>query len=164
MIVQQKQRNSRVWPGMVFALIALNFGVVAVTVTAARSAHASFAVEPHYDRKALHWDDFVRAQEQQRRLGWSVVVDCVEGGALRVRVLDRQQVPITGAQVDIEAFHHARAGQRLRTSLIESARHDYEGTLDIGAAGLWQFSINVRHGADTFTTEVTRAIEGGGRP
>lgn len=158
MIARPPPRTSRLWPGMVFALIALNFGVVAVTVYASRAAGSSFAVEPRYDQKALHWDEYVSRRAIERQLGWSVILDSVDAGRVRVRVLDRDGNPITGARVEIEAFHHARAGRRLTATLAESAQSGYEGALAVDTAGLWQFSITVRRAGDTFTTDITRAI------
>ncbi len=156
------RKKTRLWPGMIFALIGLNFCVVGLTVVAARARHSSFAVEADYDRKALHWEDTARQRTHNAELGWTVRVDRVEGGRLAVAILDKSGAAISGASVNVEAFHHARAGTRIETLLGETP-NGYEGAVAIDLPGLWELRFTVRHGTDTFTAALTRAMTGGAR-
>jgi nitrogen fixation protein FixH len=152
----------RLWPGMVFGLIGLNFCVVAATVYAAHARRSAFAIETDYDRKALRWDDAARQLRTNAQLGWSVRVDSVEGGRLRISLLDRDGHGLDGADVRAEVFHHARAGDRVVAALAHEAGGRYAAGVRIATPGLWELRFEVRRGADVFTATVTRAVMGGG--
>ncbi len=152
-------KRVKLWPGMVFGLIGLNFCIVAATVYSARAHHASFSVESDYDRKALHWEDSARQLQRNAALGWSLRIDAAESGQLGVSLLDRDGNKIDGAAIAVEAFHHARAGNRITASLSPTAS-GYAAVIDATKPGLWQFNFIVHHGPDTFTSAVTRAIGG----
>jgi nitrogen fixation protein FixH len=161
-IMEERQKRSRLWPGMIFGLIGLNFFVVGVTVYAASARRASFAVEPDYDRKALHWEESTRQAARNAELGWNISVERIGDGKLAVGLLDKAGKVIKGAGIEVEAFHHARAGKRLSVSLSQAADGNYEGDLAVDIPGLWDFRFTVRHEKETFTATLTRAIMGAG--
>lgn len=144
------------WPGMVFALLGLNVGVVAATIFAANSRKATFAVEPNYDTRALNWD---RARDEARRgleLGWTVVPEPRPGSVL-VTVLGPDGTPLTGAEVVVTAFHHARAGGR-RSARCTPDGDAYACPLTLAPPGLWQITVDVTKDQSSYSTTITRAV------
>ncbi len=108
-------KRPRLWPGLIFALLAANAAIVGITLFFVHS-DKSFAVEPEYYQKALHWDAAAKEQARSRDLGWRLEVDPGAVGAagrhVRVTIRDRQGKPIEGATVKVTAFSALRAADR----------------------------------------------------
>ncbi|MBX3378300.1 MAG: FixH family protein [Phycisphaeraceae bacterium] len=153
-----KSASKRLWPGMIFALLGLNVCVVAFTVVASRAHSSSFSVERDYDRKALHWEETARQRERNSELGWVLELERAGGGAMAVRLRDRDGRAVEGARVEFEAFHHARARERIAGELRGSPEGVYIGEARIDRAGLWEFRFIVRRGDQVFTQDMTRAM------
>jgi nitrogen fixation protein FixH len=152
----------RVWPGMVFGLIGLNFGVVAVTFYLAHS-DPSFAVEPDYDRKALAWDETSRLAARSAALGWTATLevpppDAAGDRPFTVRLTDRAAAPVDGATVQIEAFASARASERRRINLRRVEPGLYEGALGRAAGGLWEFRITATRDTERFEASLEEHV------
>jgi len=148
----------RLWPGMVFVLIGLNFCIVGFTVYAAGRHRSSHAIEPDYDRKALNWNETARQIAHNAELGWTIRVDSVDAGIITATLLDRRGEAIHGADIAVEGFHHARRGDVLHSTLAASSAGGYRAELAVHAAGLWEFRFTVRHGGEVFTSAITRII------
>lgn len=151
----------RLWPGMIFALIGLNFCIVGVTIYAAGRRGSSHAIEPDYDRKALNWNQAARQVAHNTELGWTLRLDSIEAGIISATLLDRQGQPITGANIAVEAFHHAHAGDKLHATLTSASANNYRAGLAVNQAGLWEFRFTVRHQGEVFTSTLTRIITEG---
>ncbi len=148
----------KIWPGLVFVLIGINFCVVGVTVYAANFRHASFSVEPDYDGRALHWDDTARQARHNADLGWVIRVDSTDRGNLAVSLIDKQGQPLDAASIHVEAFHHAHARNKTTVTLAAAESGQYGGPAAINIPGLWEFRFTVRRGPETFTHSLTRLI------
>jgi len=154
-------RTIRLWPGLVFVLLGLNISIVCVTIYAAHIRPASFAVESEYDRKALNWDETVRQRRHDADLGWTVGIVSTADGKLQVALSDKQNRPIDGASVEVEAFHHARAGAKVVVTCSASlaGSGQYIASMPIETPGLWEFRFTVKCGAEVYTHATTRLIE-----
>jgi nitrogen fixation protein FixH len=157
-----KTRRFRLFPGIIFALLGLNMCIVGATVFAAHAHRSSLAIESEYDRKALHWDETVRQLGINSKLGWSLRIISTDAGQLWVSLDDRDSKPLDGADVRVEAFHHAHANDRVNTTLTSVSPGEYAGKAQVAIPGLWDFRFTVHHGSDTFTSTVTRAVLGDG--
>ncbi len=122
----------------------------------------SFALEPNYYDKAVHWD---RSQAQARdsdALGLRLAVrqplaTSVAGEVdVEVSVLDRQNAPLQGAAVSLEAFPNAYAARIQQVSLHETAPGVYRARLGRGVPGLWELRFSVVKGTANFL-QVVRA-------
>jgi len=151
--------RTRLWPGMVFALIGLNFCVVGVTVYVAHFRHSSFAVESDYDRRALSWDEAARQLRRNTELGWTIGIESTDAGTLSVTFNDANGRPLEGATIGVEAFHHARAGTKITTKLVAIAPGRYSGKLGVDSPGLWEFRFEASRGPEVFTQALTRNVE-----
>jgi hypothetical protein len=121
----------------------------------------SFAVEPEYYQKALDWD---REREQQAsnarlgyRLGVQVEAQSAPGAAreLVLRLEDATGQPIHGANVEVTAFHNARAAEIVRAKLVEQAPGSYVQRLPLVRPGLWELRVVAKRAGIRFT-HVTR--------
>jgi nitrogen fixation protein FixH len=156
--------NGRAWPWLLAGLLVFGVGVnVGFLIVA--TGDPSFAVEEDYYGRALRWDETTREAARNAELGWSVEVDPAPSSRgpgftdLSLRVVDRDGAPVAGARVSLEAFHHARAGDKLRADLA-AAGDRYGTTLPMRRAGLWQLRVRVERGAETFTTVLDRELGG----
>lgn len=157
-------KRVRLWPGMIFGLIGLNIGVVAVTIYAATSDR-SFAVEPGYDVRALAWDEVAAQRRENARLGWSATVEpAADARTVLVRLTDAAGAPVRGAAVEMTAFASVRAADRTH-AWADPSEDDgpgaYRASIDLARPGLWEFRITARRGADVFTANVEVRVPAG---
>jgi nitrogen fixation protein FixH len=156
--------KGRAWPWLLAGLLVFGVGVnVGFLIVA--TGDPSFAVEEDYYGRALRWDDTTREAARNAELGWSVSVEPIPSPKgpgwtdLALSVVDREGTPVTGALVSLEAFHHARAADRLRVDLAPSGER-YAATLPMRRAGLWELRVRVEKGGTTFTTVLDRELGG----
>ena len=108
-----------------------------------------------YDEKALNWDEEKARMLKSQRLGWqaTVLVDSaadIRGNrAITLQLSDQDQQPITGAQVELTAFHRARVANKQQIELSEINDGVYAGQLQVNKGGNWQFDGSATRGDDT---------------
>jgi nitrogen fixation protein FixH len=150
-----KPRSGTYWPFVIVALLVGGAGAnIGLMVVATRDA--SFAVEPDYYRKALHWDEMMAQEARNQALGWTAAVAferLARPGEVEVtaRVNDRGGRPVEGARVAIETFHSARASHVLTATLAPGAAGQYSAALLLDRPGLWEVRLRVERGDETFT-------------
>ena len=124
-----------------------------------------FAVERDYYQKASDWDGALAQQAQNEKLGWQaeLTVSELPGGrlSLSVKLRDRAGAPIPDAHVSVEAFHNARAANRVALELSPGPT-GYAAVIPPQRAGLWEFRLSARAGSDRFTSVLRQQL--GGRP
>jgi nitrogen fixation protein FixH len=152
------------WPLLIVALLAGHVLAVLVMVYVA-TRDRSFAVEPDYYQKALHWDDVAAQQRENARLGWKPAIevagatDSLGQRAVSCRLSDRAGKPLEGAIIDVIAFAHVRASQWLSGVMEPQGGGVYETTLRLQRKGLWEFRLVVRRGSDTLTYTEQRQVQ-----
>lgn len=149
-------KKGALWPAAIVGLIGLNVSIVGVTVYLATS-DPSAVVEPGYYEKALAWNQTARLRDASVRLGWKAGIG-VTADRLTVRLSDSAGAPVAGAAVSVVAFADARAGDRQDLSLAEYSPGEYAGPMRVSRAGLWQFRIEARRGADTFVSTIEQDL------
>ncbi|HEX6986448.1 MAG TPA: FixH family protein, partial [Planctomycetaceae bacterium] len=150
-----------VWVGVVAGFLTLELVMCLVAATLA-AGDPSFAVVPGYHEQALHWDETVAARRASDALGWTADVTATEADALGRRSLtvtlrDRRGQAVSGAAVEAELFHHARAGEVRTVPFAEAAAGTYETTTEMRRDGLWELRLSARRGDDRFVR--ARSIE-----
>jgi nitrogen fixation protein FixH len=150
------------WPGLLIVLFGGHLLLMFVMAYLATS-DGSFAIEPDYYQKGLHWDETAAQLRENDRLGWSVEIELDDDVSVlghrtvRCVVSDKQGKPIDGAIVDLVAFHHAHGNDRTAVTLVPVGEGKYETTLRLAYKGLWEFRLVIHRGSDTFTcTQVKR--------
>lgn len=124
----------------------------------------SFAVEPDYYQKAVHWDDELAQRRHNAELGWratTALTAAADGGAeLRVRLTDSAGAPLAGATVRVEAFAIDRASQVATLTLAADTGSDagsdaggaYAARLSVARRGRWELRLEAVRGAERFTS------------
>lgn len=146
------------WPGMIFALLGINISIVGLTAFLALS-DSSFAIEPDYYRKAMQWDQTALQRERNSELGWTVESPPSPAGLpVVLRLRDRDGAAVSGAKVEVIAFHNAHAGDRLQTTLSEIEPGMYRSNEALIRTGQWQLRIVAQRGDELFTAEQAHAV------
>jgi nitrogen fixation protein FixH len=134
------------WPiGIVVILGATIVGNLLMMRVAANDP--SFAIEPDYYRKAVHFDEAMAQARRNRAIGWIVTpqVDPVASGratGVHVHVRDRLGMPVTGARLTLMARFNARANDTLTAALTEEGAGRYRTLLAVSVPGEWEFRID----------------------
>jgi len=158
------ERTGRVWvwPAIVVVLLVMQIVISGAAFVIATSDPA-FAVEEDYHDKALNWDDTVAAREASAALGWKAAVrvgeiDASGQRAVVVTLTDANAAPLAGAEVELIAFHHARAAEKLRAKLTPISGGIYAAKLAMPRDGWYEFRLVARRGESQFATIVKQNI------
>jgi len=148
---------------MVIAGLLLSSVVIQGTALIVALSDPSFAVEADYEWKARNWDRLRRQAQSSDALGWSFdlrTAPAPTAGEVQVRLtlLDREGVPVEGADVDVSAFHNARANQILTSRLPEVEEGIYGQTLPIRRSGVWEFRVEITRGKERFAGKVRKSV------
>ncbi len=161
------KRAFNLFPGIIFAFIALNMCIVGLTVYLAASDRSA-AIEPDYYRKAVAWDTIARQRQRNAALAWSVRIvtstDADGTAALSLTLVDAASTPITDAAIRLTAFPSARAADRMDLTLTESAPGVYTAPWHARRAGLWEFEVLAHARDETFTSHVSTNLDPVARP
>ena len=156
------------WPIIIIGMLVGHVILMLVMVYLAVSDR-SFAVEPNYYEKAMHWDETQAAQRASDALGWQAELKVAEtADTYKMRevqcvLCDNQRQPIQGAEVKLIAFSHARGRQRHAMRLDPGPYGQYHGQLRVDRAGFWEFRITATRDQDTFTeTQVVKVVPAAG--
>lgn len=148
----------RLWPGMIFALLALNVSVVSITAYIATSDRG-FRVDPSYAGGGA-----ARATSPAL-LGWRCELQIgtpaqgEHATPVRVQLSDRRGNPLDRCAVRVEAFHHGAPRRVLATGLAPShTPGTLEGALPLDQPGQWHLIITVRRGDDLMVQSFDRSV------
>lgn len=144
------------WPIGVATILACTVAANVVVMRIA-SDDPSFAVEPDYYRKAVHFDSTMAQERQNLSLGWGfdAAIDSIGTSGrtrLAVRLRDASQAPLTGARVAVMARFNARANDTLTALLTEEGPGVYAATLPITHSGEWEVRVDATHGSQRYST------------
>jgi len=115
----------------------------------------SFAIEPDYYDRALHWDDELAQRERNARLGWRAAptLDAASApGTVHVRLADAAGVPVRDATVRVSAFPIARSAQLAEATLSPLADGAYAAPFPVQRSGAWEVRVEAVRGEDRFTS------------
>ncbi len=147
------------FPGLIFVLLATNISIVSITALYAVS-DTSFAIEPDYYKQAVNWDQTVAQRERNRDLGWAAVMPTsISSQPVVLRLHDRAGQPVSGARVEMIAFHNAHSGNRLSTSLVEIDPGMYRSTESLVRSGSWEVRISATRAGETFTAVLAHIVQ-----
>lgn len=130
-------KNGTWFPFMLLGLLLVSVGANVYLIIRATN-DPSFAVEPEYYEKAVEWDRIQAERAASDRLGWAMDVDAGRD-ALRIELRDALGRPVEGAEVEVIAFHNARAADRIRAHLLPRGRGVYELERAFGRPGIWEY-------------------------
>ncbi|HEX2873403.1 MAG TPA: FixH family protein [Polyangiaceae bacterium] len=126
-----------------------------------------FALEPDYYAKAVKWDQAQARAAESAASGIRLEVlqplasDAFGQAELRLRVVDHEQKPLTGARVQVEAFPNAYAANVQHATLQEVTPGVYSCKLARASAGLWELRISIEEGSRHFSQALRQDISKG---
>ena len=139
-------------------MLAANVCIVAVTTYFAVS-DASFAIEPDYYKQAVNWDQTAAQRKANRDLGWiAAIAPSIFSQPIVLQLRDRDDQPVSGARVDMTAFHNAHSGNRLITTLVEIDPGMYRSNEALVRSGSWEVRLNAKRGDDLFTAILAHVV------
>lgn len=143
------------WPIGVVAILAATVGLN-IYIYRVANDDPSFAIEPNYYQKAVHWDSTMDQMRANQTLGWHVAPTLGQftpqsGARLQVTVTDAAGAVIQGATVRVAAFFNARANDVIDETLVRDSA-GYAVTLPVKYAGVWELQFDVQHGGQRFTS------------
>jgi hypothetical protein len=142
-------------------LILMVTGLLTMAHIAGDDPH--FAVEPAYYAKASNYDLELAQRAENDRLGWQAKLELAPAIAgnvgLSLELCDRKGQRIDGARVALTAFHNGFAGER-RELELRPDQGRYVGELGVARAGLWEFRLDVRAGAERLTAVIRKDVGG----
>jgi nitrogen fixation protein FixH len=164
-VPEQPGRKFWPWPGVIFLLLGGQMVVITMAVVLS-TRDPSFAIEPDYYQKSLHWDEQAAQIRANRALGWHVSLDIAPQDTpagrrpVTVIVTDTAGRPLDGAGVESILFHHAGGQDRMQASFQPEGAGRYSAKLLLRKAGIWEFRLTIRRGTDVFTTIEQREVAG----
>ena len=158
-MTRRRLGKEHVWPTIVIAALSANV-VLGIVLARVASSGASLTVEPDYYRKAVEWDSTLAQQRRNASLGWRLAPAMgarhgAEGGVLAFTIEDAAGLPVSGAEVRVEARQVAHADEPLVARLAPAEPGRYGGVVPMRRDGLWEFRVDAVRGSDRFT-EVVR--------
>jgi hypothetical protein len=154
-------KQGRHWIWIVVALLSGNALAVAALAVIATGDPSHHVIEDYY-QKALAWDEKMAQDRENHQLGWRIGLELAPrpGGDMLVqaRLIDRRGRPLSGARLELAAFHKARARWVLRSRLEEDRAGSYRAVLPIRRAGIWAFEFEVTHQGQRFTQTLEQEL------
>ncbi len=148
-----RSRTGLVWAFIPIGAFVVQAVVLAVTMSLASGAGLE-AVEPDYYERSLGWDEHAELVRNGRRLGWTLDIAVgdpagpLEHRTVHARLTDARGVLVDGARINLEAFPHAAAGERLSVAL-EPGESGHSAETAMRRAGLWEFRARITRGTDS---------------
>jgi hypothetical protein len=113
-----------------------------------------FSVEKDYYKKSSRFDLEQAQRGVNAELGFRLEPSLSVTGAsgkVALTLQDRDGLPVTGAQIEAEAFAVSRGRSIFRLRFAEGSPGSYTAELDNGRPGIWELRFTVRKDALNFT-------------
>lgn len=152
------------WFWIVFVTVILVGGLLAgASMLVVSWSHPSLTADDDYYQQAVAYDDYKAQEARNRELGWTLdleVARVVNAGVreteISLRVTDGEGRPLDHAEVNLEAFHLARAGDRFRSVLPMTAPGVYRAVMPLRRVGIWEFRFTILREGERFTARMER--------
>ncbi len=95
-------------------------------------------------KKGLNYNATLKAQEVQRRLGWQVGVDLIDGNTLTVSITDSSKVPLSGLDVRASVSRPLGDSQSTLVTFTEATSGHYVAAFQAPSAGRWKVDLTVQ--------------------
>ncbi|MBF0622218.1 MAG: FixH family protein [Magnetococcales bacterium] len=155
------------WPVAIILFFVVVFIANFALVYLAQSSWTGLTTENHYE-KGLAYNDVIAAQQAQNAMEWHVdlVVKPLEANRderLVIRILDRQDMPVTGVEVDGVLFRPVPSGYDKPLKLVEQDAGVYATDLKIDLAGNWDVKLAIHHSGGLYRFHRAITVKGHGK-
>lgn len=143
-------------------LLGLSFAGWSVMVSLATS-DPSFSVEPRYYQKAARFEEELTRRDASRQLGWHIEVTEFRRQAdgtlsLRARLTDKDDRPLAGVGVAVEAMANLRSSDVRSTSTSTDETGRVSLHLATGAPGLWELRFRAVRDSEEFSQVIRKDL------
>lgn len=157
------------WPTAIVLFFVVVVVVNVVFIRLSMTSWTGLVTEGAYD-KGLAYNRVLQAQQAQNALGWQVTLDDAElvsgqEGVLRLRVLDRQGVPVAGARAEGKLSRPVQQGMDQAFVFSEQEPGRYATRLRLPLPGVWDLKLLVVQGSGEYRLArrvQTRSVGSGG--
>jgi nitrogen fixation protein FixH len=152
-VLPENKKAALFWIGLVLVLLASQIAVGVISVILA-TRDPSFSVVPDYHAKALNWDQVVQIRQASSKLGWQATIDVssvpdrLGERSLIVHICDKSRDPMNNLQVNVTAYHHARASESVEGDMRFVGDGLYAIQLPMARDGTWEIEIHANGPAD----------------
>jgi hypothetical protein len=156
--VARKPRHWK-WPLIVIGLLLGHISIM-VTAVVLATTDKSFAVLPDYYQKAVNWDRSQAALRASEKLGWQVIlvpspeVDPTGHRTISLTLTDSANRPIANADVEVTAYHQARANEVIQTTFHTDSAGQASQVVTMRREGFYQINIIVHAETQRFVTAI----------
>ena len=150
-----------VWVSIIVVLLAIPCVFYGAMLVLVQVYPVTF--EPNYEQKAANWDQIRRQQQRSKQLGWKLDLQTIPSDQpyqveVTLGITDKQGQPVTGASVEIEAFHAAHASKTVRQNMKPTEKGTYQTNLPVRYSGMWEFQVTARYKNDLFLQTLQKNI------
>lgn len=131
------------------------------------SSAFSGAVAHDFQKDITQYNQYVTQLKQQAALGWRIMGGWVDSplegkpASFRLRVIDDEGMPVTGAKVTVQFLFAADKSKDTLITFPESEPGFYAQPVNLPTAGTWLLMINITHGKDVYEANgETKVITG----
>lgn len=151
----QETKSRFLWVGLVLGFLILQLCISAVAVVLATGNPSAGVVDDYY-QQGLSWDEMKAAQLKSDQLEW--MLDELTLGAgdvfgkrtLQFVLLNKENQPVTGCQIEAKLYHHAAASHVLEPDFAEKEPGLYSTTVQMRRSGLWALKLKAQTEQDLF--------------
>lgn len=147
------------WIAIVIALLGVHIACM-IWAAVIATGDPNFVVIPNYYERAVNWDREQALVRSSGELGWTVALEPMTGGLdvlnrrpMTLRLTEADGRPVAVESVSFSGYHEADGGHPFRATVKASAPGTFVIDLPFAAAGFYQFSLDTRRGADSFTRQ-----------
>ena len=143
-------KRGKHWPFVIVGMLLFHATLILGTIAVVSARHDLY-VEPDYYAKAVDWDNQREMREMAEKMGWAIDIGLQDDAenqsskSMLVSITDRNNQPIDGALVELEAVHPAYANDRINRVLIGEGQGHYQKTIAINEPGFWKIKLSIRH-------------------
>lgn len=123
-----------------FAVVVLVNGAMIYSAISTHSGVVS--AEPY--RKGLHYNDRVRADENQQRMGWADNLTIERNGQIELTLSNADGVPVRGMDVRLVIGRPTTNRHDVSVELVSAPAGHYEARINALPPGLWIAALEVR--------------------
>ena len=150
----RERRTRRVVISSFAAFVVAVLGANGTMIMLAVRTTPGLAVPNAYER-GLAYNDVLRAARDQARLGWQADLAFRQGsplaGRLELQLRDREQQPISRAEIEVLLVRPAEAGLDFRAQLVARGAGLFASELIFPKPGVWDALVAIRGESGTLS-------------
>lgn len=140
------------WLALLIVVLAVNIGFISLAFL----TNPGLVDKNYYENSQDYEKNLVKYREARSALGWTYqanfpVNPLINSRELyRLSVVDKAGLPLTAAEVTINAYRPSDASADFSTTLTEVGAGIYEGYIEYSLKGIWDITVNISRESDVY--------------